>query len=94
MNIKLKMEQANAELSLEAKRNEMAEKRAEDLLSTYLKAKNMRVFIYLSEVSYSMIFIYLNEFYFLKTDIAENVFHMVRFRCRGAFKNRQSKRSR
>jgi hypothetical protein len=43
INLKKKFEINNIESEIEAKRSLMAEKRAEDLLNTYLKAKNMRV---------------------------------------------------
>jgi ribonuclease Y len=43
INLKKKFEINNIESEIEAKRNLMAEKRAEDLLNTYLKAKDMRV---------------------------------------------------
>ena len=42
-NLKKKFETSNIENELEAKRNLIAEKRAQDLVATYLKAKNMRV---------------------------------------------------
>ncbi len=42
-NLQKKFEIANIESAMELKRNEMAEKRAEDLVDSYLKAKNMRV---------------------------------------------------
>ena len=44
-NIRKKIEITNIESGIEAKRNEMAEKRAEDLADTYLKTKNLRVLI-------------------------------------------------
>lgn len=43
VSLKKKFEISNIESEMEAKRNLMAEKRAEDLVNTYLKAKNMRV---------------------------------------------------
>ena len=43
MNLEKKIEMTNFENAMDAKRNEMAEKRANDLVETYLKAKNMRV---------------------------------------------------
>jgi hypothetical protein len=43
INIQKKLEIGNIENAMDAKRNEMAEKRAEDLVDSYLKAKNMRV---------------------------------------------------
>ncbi len=42
-NIQKKLELSNIESAMEAKRSEMAEKRAQDLVNTYLKAKSMRV---------------------------------------------------
>ena len=48
-NLQKKFEIANIESAMELKRNEMAEKRAEDLVDSYLKAKNMRVFIKILE---------------------------------------------
>lgn len=42
-NLKKKFDASNIENEIEAKRSLMAEKRAEDLVTTYLKAKNMRV---------------------------------------------------
>lgn len=43
LNIQKKLELSNIENAMEAKRSEMAEKRAQDLVNTYLKAKSMRV---------------------------------------------------
>lgn len=42
-NIRKKIELENIENGMEAQRNEMAEKRANDLCETYLKTKNIRV---------------------------------------------------
>lgn len=41
--IQKKMAEVNIENGLESKRNEMAEKRAQELLDSYLKVKNLRV---------------------------------------------------
>ena len=46
-NLQKKFEISNIESAMEVKRNEMAEKRAEDLADSYLKAKNMRVSAFL-----------------------------------------------
>lgn len=43
LNLKKKFDLSNMESEIEAKRNLMAEKRAEDLVNTYLRAKNLRV---------------------------------------------------
>jgi hypothetical protein len=43
LNIQKKLDINNIEKSIEDKRNEMAEKRAVELVESYLKAKNMRV---------------------------------------------------
>jgi hypothetical protein len=47
LNIQKKFELSNIENAMEAKRSEMAEKRAQDLVDTYLKAKSMRVYYFL-----------------------------------------------
>ena len=46
LNIQKKLDISNIEKSIEEKRNEMAEKRALELVESYLKAKNMRVLLY------------------------------------------------
>ena len=46
LNIQKKLDISNIEKSIEEKRNEMAEKRALELVESYLKAKNMRVLFY------------------------------------------------
>ena len=46
LNIQKKLDISNIEKSIEEKRNEMAEKRAIELVESYLKAKNMRVLFY------------------------------------------------
>jgi hypothetical protein len=43
LNIQKKLDINNIEKSIVEKRNEMAEKRALELVESYLKAKNMRV---------------------------------------------------
>lgn len=45
-NLQKKMEINNLESALDTKRNEIAEKRAEELVNTYLKNKQMRVRYY------------------------------------------------
>ena len=56
-NLEKKFEISNMESTLEAKRNEMAERRAEDLVDTYLKAKNMRVlFVYVFLFDYVILY--------------------------------------
>ena len=42
-NIRKKLELENEEAGMDAKRNEIAERRANDLVDTYLKTKNLRV---------------------------------------------------
>ena len=42
-NLEKKIDINNIESAIEAKRSEMAEKRSEDLVDSYLKAKKMRV---------------------------------------------------
>ena len=44
-NFKKKLEILNMESAIDVKRNEIAEKRAEDLVNSYLKNKEMRVMI-------------------------------------------------
>ncbi len=52
LNIQKKLDISNIEKSIEEKRNEMAEKRALELVESYLKAKNMRVlFYYLNKIT-------------------------------------------
>ena len=77
-NIRKKIEITNIESGIEAKRNEMAEKRAEDLADTYLKTKNLRVLL-----SYCLILRLLRRILILAILVdSKSFFGMVRT-CHG-----------